>query len=52
MKIFAGYGMVSVSVMIKYMYIIILKNYQFILDRRFAHPNDLESFAGGSISSW
>jgi hypothetical protein len=26
--------------------------YHLIVERRFLHTNDLESYAGGSISSW
>jgi hypothetical protein len=30
----------------------LLKDYHLIVKRRFVHPNDLESYAGGSVSSW
>jgi hypothetical protein len=52
MKIFAGYGMVIFSSLLKCMYIILLMVYQFILERRPARPINLESYAGRSISSW
>jgi hypothetical protein len=29
-----------------------LEDYRLIVRRRFACPNDLESYAGGSVSSW
>jgi hypothetical protein len=29
-----------------------LEDYCLIMERRFAHLYDLESYAGGSISSW
>jgi hypothetical protein len=30
----------------------LLQNYFFILERRFARPNDPESYAGGSVNFW
>jgi hypothetical protein len=30
----------------------LLKGYQLIMDRRFVWPNDPESYAGWSVSSW
>jgi hypothetical protein len=29
-----------------------LEDYRLIVERRFARPNDSESYAGGSVSSW
>jgi hypothetical protein len=30
----------------------LLEEYRLIVERRFANPNDQESHAGGSVSSW
>jgi hypothetical protein len=30
----------------------LLVDYPLIMERRFAHPNDLESYAGASVSFW
>jgi hypothetical protein len=30
----------------------LLEDYRLIVDRRFALPNDPESYADGSVSSW
>jgi hypothetical protein len=32
--------------------IIILEDYRLIVARRFARPNDPDSYAGGSVCSW
>jgi hypothetical protein len=31
---------------------LLLKDYRLITEKRFAGPNDAESYAGGSVSSW
>jgi hypothetical protein len=30
----------------------LLEDYHIIVERRFASPNDPESYAGGNVSSW
>jgi hypothetical protein len=30
----------------------LLEDYRLIVERRFACPNDSESYAGGGVSSW
>jgi hypothetical protein len=30
----------------------LLDDYRLIVERRFARPNDTESYAGGSVSFW
>jgi hypothetical protein len=34
------------------MFLILLEDYRLIVEKRFAHRNDPESYAGGSVSSW
>jgi hypothetical protein len=30
----------------------VIEDYRLIVERRFARPNDPESYAGGSVSTW
>jgi hypothetical protein len=30
----------------------LLEDYRLVVERRFACPNDTESYAGGSVNSW
>jgi hypothetical protein len=39
-------------VTILYILVFLLEDYRLIVERKFAHPNDPESYAGGNVSSW
>jgi hypothetical protein len=47
-----SYNTLRIIIIIIIIIIAVLEDYRLIVTRRFACPYDLESYSGGSVSSW